>query len=151
MTFEEAATALVAWASTHVGDDFSPGLIEPGASPGAQGVAVAPWRLDTPRCDRPQDAPSATARFGLWVWSEDPLRRCAALQALYFAAMDDPVFRLSETPAPEGFWDAARAIGVTVACRVEPAARAGAEPRLVRHPAALDIQTLRAGARRAGG
>lgn len=142
MTFEEATTEAIAWIAGNTGPDQQPQILTPGKEVGASGIGITPWRLDSPRTDRTGEGTilSATARFCVWVWSADLLESCAHIDAIFFAAMNDPDWTLSDTEPPAAFWPGEPPLFVVLARKIE---RTPAQPEFgrVEEPLVFDIST----------
>ena len=144
MTFDEAVDDAIDWIARHASPTGASGpiprLSRPGLCDGAAGIGVAPWRLDTPRMRRDGDMTvrCAAARIAVWAWAPDARAACAVIDALFFAAMTDPDWRLSTRAAPAAFWQGAAPLSLILTRDIE---RAPAAPRAgrVERPLVFDI------------
>ncbi|MBX3567062.1 MAG: hypothetical protein KF914_03330 [Rhizobiaceae bacterium] len=147
MTFDEAAVEAVEWIEGHAPAlgtlrDSKPRLLAPGTRKGPSGIGVAAWRLSRPRTHRAENGLvlSATAHFAVWAWAEEASRAAALIDAVFFAAMNDPVWRLSEAEPPASFWPEGFVLSLALAREIQRKAESG-PTRLVEVPLIFDVQT----------
>lgn len=144
MTFQDAAAKVADWIAAELGHRVTPALLAPGVAGKGDGVGYHPWRLDSPRTRHSAGGPIGvgTGRFAVWTWAEDPLVACSRLDTLFFAAIADPHWKLSETEPPDSFWSAGPHLALTLACEVShPLAKPAAGKVL--EPLVFDIVTTR--------
>lgn len=141
-TFRRVTELGLAWVNSRLPAGTEAALLALGATPGTAGVGLAPWRFDTPQRSRGaapgQVALSATARLAVWAWAADPREACDALDAIFFDALDDSRWRLSQTEPPAAAWGGAPVLSLTLAATVSRRAAATDGGR-VAHPAVLRI------------
>jgi hypothetical protein len=141
MTFQDAAASAADWIAGRLGQTVVPTLLTPGAAArAADGVGYCPWRLDSPRT---RQGPHGlvgigVARFAVWAWAKDPLVACARLDALFFAALADQDWRISESEPPESFWPDGPRLSLTLARDVFHVLPAPAEGKVLQ-PLVFDV------------
>lgn len=122
MTFDEAVDDAVAWIENVQEVDGAPALVALGDVEAGSGLAVSPWRIDTPRAKRGAEGVvlSATVRCCVWVRGDDPKSAAKTIDAVFFAAMQDDVWRISDMEPPASVWGAsAPPLSVTIAREIE--------------------------------
>ncbi len=140
MTFLDAANELVEWVHVKTRRDMRPHLVNSTAD--QNGLLIVPWTLDTPRSERSgrRARLMATARFALCATGGSVDEILADWDSIFFAAIDDPVWRVSETSAPQALWPKATSHSLTLACDIYRNAD-GHVGGIVRKPLVFDIST----------
>ena len=149
MTFQAATASIGDWMAGQLPQGVVPVLARPDAAADGQGVYYFPWRVDSPRTRHGPNGliGMGVARFAVWARSGDPLAACAWVDALFFAALADADWRLSETEPPESFWPDGPRLSLTLARDIAHALPVRTDG-IVQEPLVFDVVTALGGGTR---
>ncbi len=143
MTFSLAFQDLCTWLAAR---DGAPAAILPAAAQGTAPEAtpsavwhVTPWRLTTPARDLTGPHTRASAQFVVWTPAPDPQAICTLMDAVFFAAVEDPRWQIADATLPEGFWQGPAPAHLILSCEVTGPDGATRTDKRVQHLPALDI------------